>query len=324
MRARRYVICMRRFGGVIERRRRAEPRQKRAAGAQARSRRSTAAQARSQRARLRAAHTSTTSVQSQRAQPGAASVARACQGLMTASTMMRQMERRNIMAQHIHLRVFFCSSLAVVSALLPWFTKSFAFATCCTMFCKHVPRQHATHTKRHRLCMHAAAPATRCCPASRPEPPPAPPCPGRFGAGPAAVAPGPSPRCGAPGSPAPCLAPAGACGAKRAAQRAVSDEARCVWTRARPEQRTRANAMRVRTRRSGAHAGATRLAAPLLADGLLPDLLAFARLDHLLNLSLVRLRRQVTPHSATSAHAGVCRCACLQRKRKHNARTFFP
>ena len=32
-------------------------------------------------------------------------------------------------AQHIHFRVSFCSALALVSALLPWFTYSLALAT---------------------------------------------------------------------------------------------------------------------------------------------------------------------------------------------------
>ena len=54
---------------------------------------------------------------------------RACHGLTTASTTTRQMLSSIIMAQHIHLRVSFCSAFALVSALLPWFTNSFALAT---------------------------------------------------------------------------------------------------------------------------------------------------------------------------------------------------
>ena len=48
---------------------------------------------------------------------------------------MRQMESSIMTAQHIHLRVSFCSALALVSALLPWFTYSFALATWCVCVC---------------------------------------------------------------------------------------------------------------------------------------------------------------------------------------------
>jgi len=53
-----------------------------------------------------------------------------CHGLTTASTTTRTMVRSIMSAQHMYLRVSFCSAFALVSALLPWFTNSFAFDTC--------------------------------------------------------------------------------------------------------------------------------------------------------------------------------------------------
>ena len=50
---------------------------------------------------------------------------------------MRQIESRSIIAQHIHFLVSFWSALALVKALLPWLTYSFAFATWNAGECQH-------------------------------------------------------------------------------------------------------------------------------------------------------------------------------------------